>query len=101
MYTCGAKCNGIKATASDPLAMYLCPLFEVHSRAEGKDTRSCYEPRPIDEETYHVVQEEYQEWAPHGEEEWVDFISEEATFTKSTWDHLVQRQKQIQQEKEA
>jgi hypothetical protein len=75
----------------DPLAQYVCPLYVVHTEEELPrhiHLPCCYEPRPIDEEVCNVVQEEYKRWGDHGEEEWADFISEEGSFTKSTWNNL-------------
>ena len=54
LYICGANCTGRKATASDPLAHYRCPLWEPHCHALGCETRKCYRPRMIDQ---HVVEE--------------------------------------------
>ena len=50
LIVCGAKCDGYIPTASDPLAQRRCPLVDVHERVSGKHTRTCYEPRLIDEE---------------------------------------------------
>jgi hypothetical protein len=84
------------------LGCYRCKLAHPHYDRDGwATTCTGYNPQPIDEEVYHVVQEEYHEWWGYGEEEWADFISEEASFTQSTWDRLVQRQEQIRSEKEA
>jgi hypothetical protein len=86
----------------DPLAQYVCPLHSVHTEEDCPPKQHMckhYQPQPIDEEVYHDVQEEYKRWG-RGKSWFLDFISEEATITKSTWDNLVQRQEQIQPEKE-
>jgi len=50
LYICGVNCNGIKPSAADPLAQYMCPLHEAHCRVKAKDVRDCYKPRAIDEQ---------------------------------------------------
>jgi hypothetical protein len=60
LYVCGvANCNGIKATAEDPLMQNLCPLRDAHCRVKSPDVRECYEPRVIDEQVAQQVNRMY------------------------------------------
>jgi hypothetical protein len=63
LYVCGdRKCNGIKPTASDPLAQYKCKFSEVHCRVKGEDIRPCYIPRMIDEHAAQEVGDDPEDW---------------------------------------
>jgi hypothetical protein len=55
LYVCGdTSCNGLKPSASDPLAYYRCKLIDAHCRIKACDVRKCYKPQVIDE---HIAQE--------------------------------------------
>jgi hypothetical protein len=88
----------------DPLAQYDCPLYTVHTEEDCPPKQHMckhYQPQPIDEEVYHVVQEEYEKWWQFRTDKWVDFLSEEGTFTRTGWDNMVQRQEQIRSKEKA
>jgi len=45
---CGTKCDGLRATAADPLCQYRCPCNQVHQ--QGTPNKGCgfYDPRSVD-----------------------------------------------------
>ena len=89
-----------------------CPCAKPHVHGECRKSKSAFDTlysgrdtcpgcQPIDEEVYHVVQEEYERWGQN-KIKWRTYgIPEEAEVDQSTWDDLVQRQIKIHKEEKA